>query len=153
MRKALRCCASPELATLTLLTMSTSCFACPPPLATLPEYPNVGESLLYQATGLAVVLIALCTIWFLLELIGVFFKRADARVKTAPVSPVATAAPAVASEPPPGTIPAEVVAVIAAAVHVTLGGRHRIHSVTPALSPVDWAREGRREIFASHKLR
>ena len=134
--------------------MSASWFTSTPQLAALPEYPSVGESLLYQATGLAVVLIALCSIWFLLELIGVFFKRADARAKAgATTSPTPTAARAVASEPLSGPIPPEVVAVIAAAVHFTLGGRHRIHSFTPALTPVDWAREGRREIFASHKLR
>jgi hypothetical protein len=45
-----------------------------------------------------------------------------------------------------------VCAVIAAAVHVMTGGRpHRIASVAPLDPALDWAREGRRAIFSSHK--
>src|SRR5947207_741559 len=57
-----------------------------------------------------------------------------------------------------GGVPPEIVAVIAAAVAVTLGGRaHRVVSVQPVQpsSPFMniWAVEGRTEIFHSHRLR
>jgi hypothetical protein len=57
-----------------------------------------------------------------------------------------------------GAVAPEIVAVIAAAVAVTLGGRaHRVMSVQPVQpsSPYInvWAVEGRTEIFHSHKLR
>jgi hypothetical protein len=45
-------------------------------------------------------------------------------------------------------------AVIAAAVHAVCGQRLRVVAVTLATSPdSDWAREGRRDIFSSHRLR
>jgi len=55
-------------------------------------------------------------------------------------------------------VPPEIVAVIAAAIAVTLGGRaHRVVSVQPVQpsSPYMniWAVEGRTEIFHSHRLR
>lgn len=60
--------------------------------------------------------------------------------------------------PASGAVPAEIVAVIAAAIAVTLGGRaHRVVSVQPVQpsSPYInvWAVEGRTEIFHSHRLR
>jgi Na+-transporting methylmalonyl-CoA/oxaloacetate decarboxylase gamma subunit len=127
-------------------------------LAFLPDYPTVGESLTFQVTGLVVVLAALCSIWGLVELIGAIFKRIEARRGTAaqlPVgAPVVPAEPATAGQAAgsPGLTP-EILAVIAAAVHVTLGGSHRVTVVKPAETAVDWAREGRRQIFASHKVR
>jgi Na+-transporting methylmalonyl-CoA/oxaloacetate decarboxylase gamma subunit len=123
-------------------------------IATLPEYPGVLESLQFQFTGLIVVFIALGSIWGLLETTGWIFRR---------LSPPASAAPVAQTPAPPDMAPAvngaatqevtpEVMAVIAAAVHVmTDGSPHRIITVTPHDPAFDWAREGRRAIFASHK--
>lgn len=46
----------------------------------------------------------------------------------------------------------ELVAVIAAAVDVAVGQPHRILQITPGFVS-SWSSEGRREIFASHRVR
>lgn len=122
-----------------------------PPLAALPDYPSVGESVLFQLNGLIVVFLALGSIWGMLELMGVIFRRSKPAV-TPPAS-ATTAAPTPASAPA-GAVPPEIIAVISAAVHVaTAGQAHRIAAIVPANAELDWAREGRRTIFASHKTR
>jgi hypothetical protein len=127
----------------------------PPPsaavlLAYLPDFPTLGESFGFQLNGLIVVMLALSSIWGVLELIGLYFKRVERLARAAAPAP---AAPASAVPTTASGLAPETVAVIAAAVYATVGGRFRIHAVTPAELPVDWAREGRREIFASHRLR
>ncbi len=114
-----------------------------PLLLALAEYPSFAESIAYQATGLVVVFLALGSIWAAMELIGRFFRSRPAPAPAAP-------APAPL---PTGAIDPATVALIAAAVHVTVGGPHRIHAITAADHPVDWAREGRRSHFASHQIR
>ncbi|HWL15863.1 MAG TPA: OadG family transporter subunit [Opitutus sp.] len=127
-----------------------------PALLALAEYPNIGDSILFQLNGLIVVFIALGSIWGLLELMGAAFRLAARRRHAsahrphpaAHERPSAPAAPAAATD---ATDP-RVLAVIAAAVHLTLRGQpHRITAVTPEQPTLDWAREGRRAIFASHK--
>lgn len=49
-------------------------------------------------------------------------------------------------------VPADVMAAIVSAIHFTVGKRHRIVSVSPAESLI-WSREGRRNIFSSHRFR
>ncbi len=49
-------------------------------------------------------------------------------------------------------LPPALLAVIAAAIHATYGPRLHIVAVVPLTDP-DWAREGRRDIFSSHRLR
>ena len=76
----------------------------------------------------------------------------------APAVPVAAPAPAVATEPLVAGVPASHLAAITAAVHHLFKGRVRLASVLPAAAPaaaapVDWAREGRRDIFTSHRVR
>ena len=121
----------------------------------LPEFPSVSETLGFQLTGLVVVFVALGSIWGLTELTGFFFKRAAAREPQG--APQPAPAPAAASPEPAATAPEaispEIFAVIATAIHVTLGGRFRIQTITPVEHPRDWAQEGRRQIFASHKVR
>jgi hypothetical protein len=117
-------------------------------VAYLPEFPTLRESLGFQANGLIVVLIALCSIWGVLELIGLYFKRVERQAGLV----AETTGPA-APQPAEVGLSPEIIAVIASAVHATLGPRHRIHAVTTVEPPVDWAREGRRQIFASHKVR
>lgn len=84
-------------------------------------------------------------------------------VAPAPVS-VAAPAPAPAPEPVEDCAPASHLAVIAAAVHHVFQGRARLSAVMPAevaiaghgvahAAPIDWAREGRRDIFVSHRVR
>lgn len=122
------------------------------PLAALPEYPTFGESLAFQLNGLIVVFLALGSIWGLLELMGVFFRRRrEQAVAIPPASASAAETPApVAAH---GAIPPEILAVIAAAVATVVNQPHRISQVAAESPSRDWAREGRREIFGSHKLR
>ncbi|MCR6656972.1 MAG: OadG family protein [Opitutus sp.] len=143
--------------------MSTAAF--PLPLFALAEFPSVGESLRFQLVGLAVVFIVLGAIWGMMEMVGAFFKRRQAAIDAAkkktqatpaPAAPVVTSAapaPVAAAAPSDGPSP-EITAVIAAAVHLVCGARHRIHAIAPvATENLDWAREGRRHIFLSHKTR
>ena len=59
------------------------------PLATLPAYPSIPESLAFQLNGLIVVFIALGAIWGLMELSGVIFRSQQRRQIAAPVRPAA----------------------------------------------------------------
>lgn len=52
----------------------------------------------------------------------------------------------------PVTVPPVILAVIAAAIHASYGSNLRIVTVVPMQDP-DWAREGRRDIFTSHRIR
>lgn len=130
--------------------MHSHLYSVPPTiLALLPDYPDLGESVAFQLTGLIVVFTALGLIWLALTLVGQWFKR------RAPVP--ARSAAATASAPAPAAaideIPPEVVAVIAAAVQVSLSGSYRIQAIVPVTHAQDWAHEGRRRIFASHHVR
>jgi len=117
----------------------------------IPDNPTLFENLSYQFNGLVIVFTALCAIWAATALVGYFFKR-QAAAKAGAVHVKTTLAPAV-SEPEDDTIPSEIVAAITSAIAVTIDRRFRIHSVVVEEQPRDWAREGRRMIFASHKIR
>lgn len=124
------------------------------PPASLPSFaalPPLLDLLGYQLNGLIVVFTALTSIWLAVELVGVVFKRADARRQAA----TAAAAPAPTATTEAGDAPSpETVAVIAAAVHMALGEqRHVIRGIETVGTDPDWAREGRREIFSSHRVR
>jgi hypothetical protein len=78
-----------------------------------------------------------------------------------PSAPLATPAPlALAAPPPPEAdgILLPHLAAITAAVHHLFRGQARLAGVFPASSQaafpqIDWAREGRRDIFTSHRVR
>jgi hypothetical protein len=83
-----------------------------------------------------------------------------APVSLVAVAPAATPEPAAAVEPLVAGVPASHLAAITAAVHHLFKGRVRLASVLPAggsssasNSAIDWAREGRRDIFTSHRVR
>lgn len=117
------------------------------PIAQLPDQPALSDILSFQLTGLVVVFGALASLWVILELMGMFFRR---RVAEKP----ATAANPPAVAPVADGIPPDVVAAIAAAVHVTLKGRpHRVLSIKASTNTSHWAAEGRREHFSSHRVR
>ena len=73
-------------------------------------------------------------------------------VPAAPVPPVAPVVPAEAAPLVAPDMTPELVAVIAAAVQLTLRDAYRIHAIVPVAGH-DWAHEGRRQIFASHQIR
>ncbi len=121
------------------------------PLATVSQRMSFGELVSYQLNGLVVVFIALGAIWMVLTVTGSFFKRLSPApvVKTAlpvavttPIAPIAEAA-----------LDPALLAVIAVAVHVSLGSKARVQKIISLGAESDWAREGRRQIFTSHKVR
>lgn len=124
---------------------------------TLPEYPNLAESLQYQLTGFLVVAFTLGSLAFLVGLIGRLFASLDAR--RAPVSaallgptPARTPAPTPAAE----EISPAVLAAIAGAVAAALGdSRFAIRGVQVAdpRQNLAWSAEGRRSIYASRNVR
>lgn len=128
------------------------------PLAALPEHPEISETISFQLSGLVVVFLVLGSIWFLLEILGKIFAL---RAKPAPAAKTTTivcpGAPASANPAPapaqPDAITPEIVALIAAAVHLTVGAGHRIVAISPVSHNAHWAMEGRRQIFASHRPR
>lgn len=124
------------------------------PLAALPAYPSISESLTFQLTGLLVVLCALGSIWIVMEIVGAVFRRIPATTVTATTPPPVQSVPVKAVAGPSAAMPdAVLTAVVAAAVHHTLGAGHRIVSVTPSTDRGDWSREGLRDIFTSHRVR
>jgi hypothetical protein len=125
----------------------------------LPPEPEIGDLIAFQLNGLIVVGSALVLIWGLMELLGAFFRRAEAAALAAaagtagaPGGAQTVATPIVGTVAPP-EIPATDLVLIAAAVHATLGPRARIISLSPRPEARDWAAEGRRAIFATHKVR
>jgi hypothetical protein len=50
------------------------------------------------------------------------------------------------------SVPPLILAIITAAIHCAYQGRLRVVAVMPT-PHIDWAREGRRDIFASHRIR
>lgn len=116
-------------------------------LAVLPsgENPGILENLSYQAAGLAVVILSLGLLAIVVGVIGRLLTRRPAAVK-------ASAKPALAGE---SGIPPETIAVITAAVAVTLRKPHHILQIRPVNSPwlQAWSLEGRRQIFQSHNPR
>jgi len=115
--------------------------------AQLTDRPSMGESLVFQFTGLVIVLTVLGGLWIGLELSGIYF-RSRIPLAEKPAAPVPL--------PQPEGLDPVVLALIATAVHVTLGGSHRILSIKPPGSRTEsqiWSVEGRREVFASHRTR
>lgn len=126
-------------------------------LAILPDYPSLNQVVGYQVTGLAVVFIALGSLWFMMELMGAVFRVKAAR-DTARVAATRAAQPTAPSPPSPlppsETSPPALIAVIVAAVHTALEGRpHKIVSIQAPETTATWSAEGRRDVFVSHRVR
>jgi phenylpyruvate tautomerase PptA (4-oxalocrotonate tautomerase family) len=120
-----------------------------PLAASLPEYPELADSIIYQLNGLVVVFTALGLIWGLLEVMALWFKRSARIAKPATAAAVAAPAPVSADALEP-----QVIAAMAAAVHATLGAGSRITSVVQVDAPDHgWGLEGRRQIHSARKVR
>jgi hypothetical protein len=117
--------------------------------ASLPDFPALSDSIIYQINGLIVVFTALGLIWGLLELMALWFKwRVRSAVPAA--APIVSAGKSVPAE----DLSPELVAAMAAAVHVTLSGSARITSIVRVDTPDhEWTREGRRQIHSARKVR
>jgi len=109
------------------------------PIAEIPAFVHSLE----HVTGFLIVLTVLTALWLITAGIGRVFLRVGAAAgKTPPPAPGGS----VLIEPDE-----EEVAAISATVALLLGRRSRVVSIRPVAK--DWSREGRREIFASHRIR
>lgn len=140
--------------------------------ANLASIDRLGEAVSYQGMGILVVFSCLSFLAIILAIAGLIAQKATARKMlaqskaAAPAAAPATApAPVPAGQGSPASIAAlaasiyataqqsltpELVAVIAAAVHMEFGKDHRIVSIAPVSG--NYARSGRSEIFASHRF-
>jgi hypothetical protein len=120
----------------------------------LPADPGLLDLVVFQINGLIVVTLALGLIWGLMEISGACFRKSAAAASARSPAPnpegSATNTPLA---PPAGAGPSPLhVALITAAVHATLGPRARVVALAKPHAP-EWAAEGRRAIFATHKVR
>ena len=128
-----------------------------PLLAKLPAHPAFADALNFILTGFFLVIGALLVLSGLISAIGSSFKAKDAKVARhrkmpAPAPPRPDSRLPDKNESTGGEEPVPLAAIIAAAVHVALDGQaHRVVHIEPV--GVGWAREGRREIFSSHRVR
>lgn len=113
---------------------------------------NLGNPLL----GLVIVLTALALLALAIKLAAARRRACSERPETLALNPEP------AADPAPGTVPPQILAVIAAAVDTVLQGRGRILSIHehphPEHGSLDpklqaWSVEGRRQIFSSHQVR
>jgi len=122
-----------------------------PILAALDRFPSLSENLVFILTGFIFVILVLACLSVATSLIGAAIKRTEGQPPAATATPASTPPPAPEAEEAP--LEEDVVpAIIAAAVHMAMGRRpHRIVSIQR--KPTNWAAEGRRDIFSSHRVR
>jgi Na+-transporting methylmalonyl-CoA/oxaloacetate decarboxylase gamma subunit len=112
------------------------------PIATLSE---ALEKIPFILIGFTLVMVVLSLLWFMTFITSLFFKQKT--VTTAPVQTISTPVADIS-----GKLDPRIVAVISAAVHTALDGKSfNVVSISPASGT--WSAEGRRQIFASHRLR
>ncbi|HHT9137171.1 MAG TPA: OadG family protein [Candidatus Wunengus sp. YC60] len=126
--------------------------------ASMSPHSSLLETLRFQTVGFILVIAALSLIALILISMGYFFKNSVSRKPAA----VAGVTP---REKPSDTAreddPEVILAVIAAAVDSVISNSHRIVSIRPVdagqasgnLYLQAWSIEGRRQHFASHKIR
>ncbi len=127
--------------------------------AIIPTKPGWGQATAFILMGFAVVMAVLAIMWLIMVLLGMFFAGKKPAAPAQPAASAAAPAPA-ATAPAAPALQAQqasaedhnrLVAVISAAVHYVLGRQARVIAVLP--TPTGWSTEGRREIFASHRVR
>ena len=127
------------------------------PFASLPAYPSFLENLRFQTVGFIIVLAALGLLTLVLISIGWLFKKWEAQKAASAAGTTPENSLALRQEEDPH----ELLAVIAAAVYSAIGESHRIVSIRPVINGKiigelylqAWSMEGRRQHFASHKIR
>ncbi len=106
---------------------------------------------LEHLTGFFLVLVVLLLLWGVTALIGKVFIASEAKKRARAGAAAGSTPAATARTPAEAETTPEEIAAIAAAISMLMGARHRILSIrTPETS---WGREGRRQHFASHKIR
>lgn len=125
--------------------------------ANIAAHPSFLENIRFQGVGLVLVLLALGFIAFIVSLTGRLFKKIEKRKP----SPVISAVPEQLLALTQAEDPHVLIAVITASVHSVIKESHRIVSIKPVVNGKvlgelylqAWSVEGRRQHFASHKVR
>lgn len=114
---------------------------------------NAFTDSLEHIVGFLSVLVTLTVLWLLTIVIGRYFSQSAARKAARnPAQAAAQAAqPAKAETAGDAEVSDEEIAAVAAATFLMLGSRHRIVSIQSVNT--GWSQEGRRQHFASHKIR
>lgn len=124
--------------------------------ASLSAHPSLFENFRFQSIGFLIVFAALALLALILSAMGWFFKRSGAGTPATGAGLTFTKSWESTQEDPH-----ELVAVITAAVYATIEESHRIVSIHPVVDGKvmgelylqAWSVEGRRQHFASHKVR
>ena len=124
--------------------------------ASLPAHMSLLENLRFQTVGFIIVMVILGLIALIMSLVGWLFRNAGGQKLATGAGTALERSLAVIQEEDP-----QVVAVIAAAVYSTVEEAHRIVSIRPVIEGKTvedlylqaWSVEGRRQHFASHKIR
>ncbi len=124
----------------------------PLPFGALAEKPTLVESEGFILVGFLLVLAVLFLLYLVCLLLGFFFTRYERQQKKNAASAAGQVSPAAVAPIDDGSNDQRIAAIISAAVHVALGSSARVIRIHPVFSD-EWAREGRRRHFASHKLR
>ena len=101
--------------------------------------------------GFAVVMSALCGIWFMTSLVGTYFAKTANSPKKAEAAP--QAAPAAAAAKPVAAAPVDEIplaVIIAAAVQMVGGQVRNVVVHAPGRESVSWTSQGRQSIYSSH---
>lgn len=118
---------------------------------------NAFTDSLEHIVGFLSVLVTLTILWLITASMGRYFAGADKRsiakaAKAAEDTKTASASAAPAAvDTGNKSVSDDMIAAISAAAYIMLGSKHRIVSIRSAST--DWSREGRRQHFASHKIR
>lgn len=125
--------------------------------ANLPAYPSFLENVRFQTIGFVLVLLVLGLIALILYSFGYLFKKTGDRKTVTGAGTTLERSLILPQEEDTH----ELLAVIAAAVYLAIENSHRIVSIRPVadgkvienLYLQAWSIEGRRQHFASHKIR
>lgn len=124
------------------------------PLALISADATFVEYALFQASGMTVVMLTLGGLWLVVAGVS---KLVLAFERALGVSTPRSAPPPVPAPTAPSAtdgVDARTVAAITAAIHAVFGARARIVSLSPESGPGQaWSKEGRREIYQSHRVR
>jgi hypothetical protein len=105
------------------------------------------------ATETAVLILAVVGLLILAKSVITLRGEVNAlKGSSAATAPAVATSKRAASSPVSEEVPPQVRAAIAAAIFATLGHSHRIVTISPAQSLL-WSREGRRQVFDSHRFR
>ncbi len=126
--------------------------------ASLSPHPSLLETLRFQTVGFILVMVALGLITLVLKVMGCFFGKSRHQK---PTTVTGVSHPEKSIDTVTGEDTQVLLAVIAAAVDSAISNSHRIVSIRPVdagrvsgeLYLQAWSVEGRRQHFASHKIR